>query len=89
MFYINFYSDKWVGTVLLTLTGQEVPGGKSPGEREGEAGAGVETETGGDDTRSTGDILQKAVIQVTLINIEQPFFILKHVNNFQEYFFFQ
>ena len=62
---------------------------RSLGRREGEAGAGVETETetGGDDTRSTGDILQKAVIQVTLINIEQLFFILKRVNNFQEYFF--
>ena len=67
MFYINFYSDKWVGTVLLTLTGQEDPGGKSRGERGGEAGAGVEIEIGGEDTRDIGGIPLPAVIQVCFI----------------------
>ena len=72
--------ESWLVIVPLTLT-DLAPAAeeRSLGRREGEAGAGVETETGGDDTRSTGDILQKAVIQVTLINIEQLFFILKHV----------
>ena len=70
---LNFYQTKpqrWLETVLLTLTDQEVPGGKSHARSAGGVGAGVVTETGEGDIRDTGDTPLPVVIQVFLFDIQ-------------------